>query len=380
MELRQIGDLSPKAGSSQGYRVYDPNGLCPSLEANGGGYGVLTVDGENMEEPVLLGGLGERKSNGGTQDYQQDRVFSSEGVAPAHPAQIPGGSYKFAVASRGRGEGWSQNLEVNGSGNSNALTTVQKDNLVQEQGCNGFNNKGGVCGSGLGLEILRLLREKIGEKDFSEWAQRGIQYISQAEILRQNLYEKSLRENREEQSKLGLLSLDGEKDNELVSAKNKVRRLWEDWKNGCSPYRRRLSEQQYQQLENLMQELSYENPPAKAFLQDLWKTCEGIRILRQTLSEVQEIWKPSNELGCVDGWRIRKLTERECGRLMGVKDTDIDKMERVSSKSRRYAQFGNSIVTSVLSALFLQMGVQGKKRWNDMTEKEREPLWNLRGK
>lgn len=37
-------------------------------------------------------------------------------------------------------------------------------------------------------------------------------------------------------------------------------------------------------------------------------------------------------------------------------------------------------ITSVLSALFLQMGVQGKKRWNDMTEKEREPLWNLRGK
>lgn len=84
--------------------------------------------------------------------------------------------------------------------------------------------------------------------------------------------------------------------------------------------------------------------------------------------------------GELDGWRIRKLTPRECGRLMAVKDSDIDKMERTVSKSQLYRQFGNSICSNVLCALFLQLGIQGKKRWNDMTEKEREPLWNLRGK
>lgn len=42
-------------------------------------------------------------------------------------------------------------------------------------------------------------------------------------------------------------------------------------------------------------------------------------------------------------YRIRKLTPRECGRLMGVSDKDIDKMEAVNSNTQLYKQFGNSI-------------------------------------
>lgn len=214
MEETKIKVVGEMDGFESANRVYDAGAKAPALRTyQGGGLQPKVLE----KEPALLGGLGERKSNGGTQFYQQDRVFSSEVVAPAHPAQIPGGSYKFAVASRGRGEANEQRLEVNESGNSNALTTVQKDSLVLEQ-------------------------------------------------------------------------------------------------------------------------------------------------------------------GCLDGWRIRKLTPRECYRLMGVKDSDVDKIQSVISKSQQYKTAGNSIVTSVLSALFLQMGIQGKKRWNDMTEEEREPLWNLRGK
>ncbi len=35
----------------------------------------------NDIEPVLLGGLGEKASNGGTQYYNQDRVYSSDSVS-----------------------------------------------------------------------------------------------------------------------------------------------------------------------------------------------------------------------------------------------------------------------------------------------------------
>lgn len=49
---------------------------------------------------------------------------------------------------------------------------------------------------------------------------------------------------------------------------------------------------------------------------------------------------------------IRKLTERECGRLMGVSDEDITKMKEVQSKSALYKQFGNSIVVDVLYEIF----------------------------
>lgn len=52
---------------------------------------------------------------------------------------------------------------------------------------------------------------------------------------------------------------------------------------------------------------------------------------------------------------IRKLTPRECGRLMGVSDDDISKMLSVNSNSQCYKQFGNSIVVDVLYYIFKQM-------------------------
>ena len=76
----------------------------------------------------------------------------------------------------------------------------------------------------------------------------------------------------------------------------------------------------------------------------------------------------------VDGYGIFKLTPRECGRLMGVSDPDIDKMEKVVSKTAMYACFGNSIVTTVLMAIFSQLNIKGVKPWNEMTQDEREKL------
>lgn len=55
-----------------------------------------------MEEPKLVGGFGEKKSNGGTQYYQQDRVYDGEDMAMCHPASIPGGSYNYQVDYRVR--------------------------------------------------------------------------------------------------------------------------------------------------------------------------------------------------------------------------------------------------------------------------------------
>lgn len=48
-------------------------------------------------KPNLVGGIGDKKSNGGTQYYQQDRIYDSESIAMAHPANLPGGSYKYQV-------------------------------------------------------------------------------------------------------------------------------------------------------------------------------------------------------------------------------------------------------------------------------------------
>lgn len=51
------------------------------------------------------------------------------------------------------------------------------------------------------------------------------------------------------------------------------------------------------------------------------------------------------------GFRIRKLTPRECFRLMGVKDEQFDKLSGLSN-TQLYKMAGNSIVVDVLMAIF----------------------------
>lgn len=63
--------------------------------------------------------------------------------------------------------------------------------------------------------------------------------------------------------------------------------------------------------------------------------------------------------------RIRKLTPKECWRLMGFDDDDFAKAEKVVSNSQLYKQAGNSIVVDVLMAIFkeLFMPKQTRSEW-----------------
>ena len=53
--------------------------------------------------------------------------------------------------------------------------------------------------------------------------------------------------------------------------------------------------------------------------------------------------------------RIRKLTPKECFRLMGVKDEDFEKVKKNQSDSSLYHLAGDSIVVNVLMAIFKEM-------------------------
>lgn len=53
---------------------------------------------------------------------------------------------------------------------------------------------------------------------------------------------------------------------------------------------------------------------------------------------------------------LRRLTPRECFRLMGVSETDIDKIQAAGiSDSQQYKMAGNSIVVDVLAKIFQQL-------------------------
>lgn len=68
--------------------------------------------------------------------------------------------------------------------------------------------------------------------------------------------------------------------------------------------------------------------------------------LSQTLTDPTH-----NSQRLYDGLRIRKLTPKECWRLMGFDDIDFEKASKVNSNAQLYKQAGNSIVVNVLEAI-----------------------------
>lgn len=53
--------------------------------------------------------------------------------------------------------------------------------------------------------------------------------------------------------------------------------------------------------------------------------------------------------------RIRKLTPKECWRLMGFTDEEFNRAAKVNSNTQLYKQAGNSIVVDVLVKIFTNL-------------------------
>ena len=82
-----------------------------------------------------------------------------------------------------------------------------------------------------------------------------------------------------------------------------------------------------------------------------------------TLTTVQ---KDNLLLEYITTYRVRKLTPRECWRLMGFSDEDYKKAAEVNSKTQLYREAGNSIVKDVLMAIFSQLNIKGVPMWNEV--------------
>ena len=72
--------------------------------------------------------------------------------------------------------------------------------------------------------------------------------------------------------------------------------------------------------------------------------------------QVSQTLQTSDNIGVVvNDLRIRKLTPKECFRLMGFDDEDYEKASKVNSNTQLYKQAGNSIVVNVLEAIFKEL-------------------------
>ena len=67
-------------------------------------------------------------------------------------------------------------------------------------------------------------------------------------------------------------------------------------------------------------------------------------------------------------YRIRKLTPRECFRLMGVEDQDIDKIQQSGvSHTQQYKMAGNSIVVDCLYHIFRKLFTEQQSEGRQLT-------------
>lgn len=80
--------------------------------------------------------------------------------------------------------------------------------------------------------------------------------------------------------------------------------------------------------------------------------------------------------GVKDGLAIRKLTPKECFRLMGFDDTDVDKLTANGiSNTQLYKMAGNSIVVTVLEHLFRQ--IYGNQQIDSLKKRSLDILNNI---
>lgn len=77
----------------------------------------------------------------------------------------------------------------------------------------------------------------------------------------------------------------------------------------------------------------------------------------------------ANSKVCTE-YRIRKLTPKECWRLMDFSDADFHKAEKVNSNTQLYKQAGNSIVVNVLVAILGQLFIGKEDVYRDCKVKK----------
>jgi hypothetical protein len=163
------------------------------------------------------------------------------------------------------------------------------------------------------------------------------------------MYENVVSQNGKFQSRISQCSSNSCQHIQSNSTREKMLNMWEKWKIRYTPQRWELSKQQFKQFNLFMSQLSYETTQKETDMYYLWETDESTRLLRETLSKIQEIWKPT--FYKEQSFRVRKLAPIESFRLMAVRDENFERIAKSQSNASLYHLAGDSIVVAVLVAI-----------------------------
>lgn len=237
-----------------------------------------------------VGNITGRKSHGG---YAGD-IFNPEGLSPTLNTMQGGNRMPFiteptCAAVRGRGDNNTQSLEVNKSGCTNTLTSVQKDNYVVEP------------------KIIQV-GNIVQTESFGGNPQCGRIYSSDGISPTINTMQGGQREPK-------------------IIEPLKIKEATIKGYAEAYPY----------------DSVTLDMPNSKTRRGQVGKQVSNTLLCSCNVGVV--------EPKIITNYRIRKLTPRECWRLMGVKDEQFDKLHDISN-SQLYKMAGNSIVVDVLEHIF----------------------------
>lgn len=164
-------------------------------------------------------------------------------------------------------------------------------------------------------KILRALRQEVGEKAFAQWGLGILDSLQQAEVLRQALHGLSVRPATFSRSWVVYCALSRSEDRSRWLPQS----LREAGCERCASQGWQPPEQLARELGAYLSELSRPGAQAERFVHDLWQASQGIGLLRQALSAVQEVWRPAHGEGqsAHGGMQVRRLTVEECEFLQG---------------------------------------------------------------
>lgn len=289
----RVGGLYDKDGSRhQAGSIYDPNGVCATLS---------TMQGGN-QEPIIV---------------------ASRGRNPDDPSD------------RSAGQKLEQRLEPNRQGITNTITSVQKDNYVAEPKLEfvGAIGDKDIVGDGKTLSRNCPQGNRV-------WSSDGLATSQTATGGGIGGHTGLYMEPTQTTQCGSTVSSDAVLIDDTY--KNREPREYEDYsptlRAGRSGLKVRTANKQGYDLAEDGDSVDLAYPQSK--------TRRG-----RVGHGVSKTLMGADSMGTVDNYRIRKLTPKECWRLMGFDDADFRKAEQVNSNTQLYKQAGNSIVVNVLEGI-----------------------------
>lgn len=272
---------------------------------------------------------------------------AAEDVAPtlramAHRDSHVNGGGQVAVAFA-----QNQRDEVRDLGDVAGALNAEPEMKQQTYVCvtpDGYNGSHADAQETRSAQVLRELRNTLGAEAYEQWAVGVIAALRTAQVLRPWLYGGGLQWADAWRRFMGDHSLSRE---EACTAWALLT-LRETEGIRRPPSGPRPHEQLARELGAYLSLLSHHGASRRQALHDLWRSSQGLGLLREALSALQEMGRPAGDKAepTQPTHSVRRLTPLEAERLQGFPDgwTAIPG----NSDTQRYRQLGNAVAVPVV--------------------------------